>query len=144
MANKNFESYTDFPTNVSNPFYLHPSETPAVILVTPPLEGNKNFQSWIHSMKIAVISKNKMVFVDGTLTAPSKTDPFYNQWICCNSMVLAWIRRSVSANVPKSIVFFSKASDAWKDLHDRFDQDDMFRIVDIQENICRLTQGSLA
>ena len=143
MANQNFESYTDFPTNVSNPFYLHPSETPAVILVTPPLEGNKNFQSWIRSMKIALISKNKMVFVDDTCTTPSKTDPLYNQWIRCNSMVLAWIQRSVSANVLKSIVFFSKASDAWKDLHDRFDQGDMFRIADIQEDICRLTQGSL-
>ena len=143
MANQSLDLYTDFATNASNPFFLHPSETPALILVAPPLQGSKNFQSWIRSMRIALISKNKMSFVDGSFTAPSKTHSVYNQWVRCNSMVLSWIQRSVSANVLKSIVFFDKAYDAWKDLHDRFDQGDMFRISDIQEDICRLTQGTL-
>lgn len=136
-------SYTDFATNNGNPYYLHPSETPAITLVTPVLEGSKNFQPWIRSMRISLTSKNKIAFVDGTFKAPAKTDSLYNQWTRCNSMVLSWIQRSVSANVQKSVAYFDKAYDAWTDLHDRFDQGDMFRIADLQEDICRLSQGNL-
>lgn len=42
----------------------------------------------------------------------------------------------------KSVVFFHTAAMSWKDLHDRFDQGDMFRIVDLHEDICKLSQGS--
>jgi hypothetical protein len=80
MAIQSFDSYADFATNASNPFFLHPSENPAVELVTPPLEGNKNFQSWIRSMRLALTSKNKIAFVDGTFLTPAKSDTLYNQW----------------------------------------------------------------
>lgn len=57
-------------------------------------------------------------------------------------MILAWLQRSCSPNVQKSIIFFRTASAAWKDLHDRFDQGDMFRIADLHEEIYKLSQGS--
>lgn len=136
--NQSFETYSDFATNNGNPFYLHLSETPATNLVTPPLEGTKNFQPWIRSMRISLISKNKISFVDGTFKVPEKSNSIHNQWTRCNSMVLSWIQRSVSASVQKSIAYFDKAYDAWKDLHDR----DMFRIADLQEDICRFSQGN--
>lgn len=142
MANQLLESYTDFATNSSNPFYLHPNESPAVTLVQPPLEGSKNFQAWTRSMRVALISKNKLIFVDGTITAPAKTHSMYNQWFRCNYMVLAWIQRSVSPKVLKSVAFFDKAYNVWKDLHDRFDEGDIFRIADIQEQIAKLSQGT--
>jgi hypothetical protein len=110
--------YADFATNTTNPFYLHPSETPAVVLVTPLLEGTKNFQSWILSMRVALVCKNKLGFVDGTIPIPEKQDSHYNQWLRCNNMILAWLQRSCSPNVQKSIIFFRTASAAWKDLHD--------------------------
>lgn len=96
MMNPSFDLYVDFATNVSNPFSLHPSENPAIDLVSPPLEGDCNFQSWIRSMRLALMSKNKIVFVDGMIMIPSKSDALFNQWNRCNSIVLAWIQHSVS------------------------------------------------
>lgn len=142
MANQTLDSYSDYATNSSNPFYIHPNENPAITLVQSQLEGSKNFQSWIRSMRVALISKNKLIFVDGTIKAPEKTHSLYNQWFRCNNMVLAWIQRSVSANVLKSIVFFNKGYDTWKDLKERFDQGDMFKIADLQEDLCKVTQGT--
>lgn len=138
------EPYFNFATNNGNLYYLHPSETPALVLVTPVLEGTKNFQPWIRSMRISLLSKNKLLFVDGTFQDPEKTGSLHNQWRQCNSMVLSWIQRSVSPSVQKSISYFEKAYDAWKDLHDRFDEGDMFRIADLQEEIYRPSQGNLS
>ena len=39
-----FPNYTDYLTNASNLFYLHPNENPSVVLVTPLLD-NKNYHN---------------------------------------------------------------------------------------------------
>lgn len=102
---------------------------PIVVLVQPQLEGSKNFHAWISSKRVALISKNNMIFMDGTIKALEKTHSLYNQWFRCNTMVLAWIQRSVCANVVNSIVFFDKGYDIWKDLHDWFYQGDMSKLT---------------
>ncbi|KAI5389757.1 hypothetical protein KIW84_075162 [Lathyrus oleraceus] len=50
-------------------------------------------------------------------------------------MILAWLQRSCSPLVHNSVVFFHTATVSWKDLHDHFDQGDMFRIVDLHKDI---------
>jgi len=82
-------------------------------------------------MHIALISKNKEQFIDGTFPKPPKNDPMLAQWIRCNNMVLAWFHRSVSESIAKSILSISTASGVWFDLKNRFSQGDIFRISDI-------------
>ena len=52
--------------SLDNPFYIHPSENsginPISFLPTP-----SNFHAWEHAMKLALKSKNKLQFVDGTI-----------------------------------------------------------------------------
>ncbi|XP_061354586.1 uncharacterized protein LOC133299161 [Gastrolobium bilobum] len=127
-------SIPDYVTNPSNPFFLHPDENPAiVILVSPLLNGRMNYNTWSRAMSIALLSKNKLGFVDGTIPIPSKKDPIYPAWLRCNAVVLSWIHKSISELIAQSIV--------WKDLKERFSQADVFRISDIQDDIFRLKQG---
>ncbi|CAJ2676983.1 unnamed protein product [Trifolium pratense] len=137
-----FPNYTDYLTNPSNPFYLHPNENPSVVLVTPLLD-NKNYHNWARLMHIALISKNKEKFIDGTFSKPPTNDPMFAQWIRCNNMVLAWFHRSVSESIAKSILSISTAAGVWSDLKNRFSQGDIFRISDIQEELYRFRQGNL-
>ena len=62
--------------NPSSPFFLHPNENPSLILTSTLLNGN-NFHSWSRSMKMALISKNKLKFVDGSISVPNLDDPLY-------------------------------------------------------------------
>jgi len=58
--------------NASHSFlYLHPSENPAISLVSPVLESH-NYHSWSKSFAIALNAENKMEFIDGT--APADKD----------------------------------------------------------------------
>lgn len=135
-------SYSDFATNPSNPYYMHPNENPSLVLVQPVLD-NKNYQIWCRSMKVALISKNKVKFVDGTLSPPPISDPLYEPWLRCNNLVLSWLQRSISEEIAKSLLWCDRASLVWKSLENRFSQGDIFRVADIQEEVARLQQGTL-
>lgn len=128
--------------DISSPYYLHPNENPSLVLVSPPLDG-RNHHSWARSMRLSLISKNKMKFVDGTLSQPSPLDPLYEAWERCNTMVLGWLHHSMTEQILQSILWIDQAAAVWKDLHDRFSQGDLLRISDLQEDFYKLHQGDL-
>ncbi|MCH92897.1 retrovirus-related pol polyprotein from transposon TNT 1-94, partial [Trifolium medium] len=142
MAYQSFSQFsTDFTTNSANPYYLHPNESPALVLVSPPLDS-KNYHTWSRSMHVALISKNKERFIDSTLLKPTVSDPLYAPWIRCNTMVLAWLQRSISDSIAKSVLWIDNAAGVWKNLKIRFSQSDIFRISDIQEDLYKFRQGN--
>lgn len=67
LASMAYHTYHDFSTNSTNLYYLHPNDNPPFILVSPLLD-DKNYHSCSRSMHIALISKNKEKFIDGSLT----------------------------------------------------------------------------
>jgi hypothetical protein len=54
-ANKGYQNDT------LNPYFLHPNENPALVLVTPLLSGN-NYHSWSRSMTVALRSRKQNSF----------------------------------------------------------------------------------
>lgn len=68
------------PQNVTldftSPYYMIQNESPGAILVTELLYGS-NYQEWSRAMMVALSSKNKEQFVDGTLPKPAITDPHF-------------------------------------------------------------------
>ncbi|XP_072072018.1 uncharacterized protein [Arachis hypogaea] len=69
----------------SSPYYIHPSESPTSVLVSPVLTGN-NYHSWSRAFSMAVISKNKSGFLTGSLPSPSSDDPQFSLWERCNNL----------------------------------------------------------
>jgi hypothetical protein len=124
-----------------NPFYIHPSENPAIPLVNPVLDG-KNYHPWARSMKKAVITKNKLRFLDGSSPMPAEFDPNYEAWIRCNNLVLSWIQNSVTASIAQSIVYYDLAASAWNDLKTRFSRADRVRIASLQRDLYTIRQDS--
>lgn len=137
-----YQNYHDYSTISTNPFYLHPNENPTLNLVTP-LLNDKNYHSWSRSMHIALISKNKEKFIDGSLTKPPIGYPLYAPWILCNTMFLAWLHRSITEAIAKSILWIDSVVGVWKNLQTRFSHNDLFRISYIQEDLYKLRQGNL-
>ncbi|KAK4275938.1 hypothetical protein QN277_018948 [Acacia crassicarpa] len=135
---------TSDPTQqVGHPYYLHPNENPSLILVSPVLSG-PNYHSWARAMRMALISKNKICFLDSSSSVPQKTDPLYSAWERSNMMVLSWITRSLSLTLAQSILWIDRACDVWDDLKARYSQNDVFRLADLQEEIQSLKQGDLS
>jgi hypothetical protein len=131
----------DVTQDPSSPFYLHPMDNPSSVVITPLLEGAKNYNIWSRQMARSLSCKYKLGFVTKTIPEPPINDPLHSQWQKCNNMVISWITTSVSVSIAQSIAFFDKASDLWQELRDRFSTGDSFRFSDMLAVIHSIRQG---
>ncbi|XP_030963039.1 uncharacterized protein LOC115984209 [Quercus lobata] len=127
----------------SNPLYLHHEESPGAMLVYQLLVG-ENYPTWERTMRMALIAKNKLGFIDGALTLSSpmvKTTSAIQAWICCDKMVTSWILNSVSQEIATSIVNKDSALEIWNDLRETLSQANGARVFELQKDIAGITQG---
>ncbi|XP_022851410.1 uncharacterized protein LOC111373157 [Olea europaea var. sylvestris] len=103
----------------SNPFYLHHTHNPGLILVSQPLTGD-NYASWSRSMKIALSVKNKLGFINGSISRPAGNDDLLKSWMRNNNIVISWILNSVSKEISASIIYAESGQEIWNDLKERY------------------------
>ncbi|KAL5577328.1 hypothetical protein UlMin_019027 [Ulmus minor] len=124
----------------SNPYYLHHSDSPGLVLVSQQLIG-ENYTIWSRVMLIALFMKNKLGFIDGSISEPPGTDAnLYNSWIRNNNMVISWILNSISKEISTSIIFATSAREIWLDLRDSFQQKNEPRIFQLKRELMNLRQ----
>ncbi|XP_075092039.1 uncharacterized protein LOC142172155 [Nicotiana tabacum] len=114
----------------THPLYLGPADTPCVVLIPVKLTGSENYGLWSRTMKIALLGKRKLGFVNGTCTKESCTTELQEQWETCNAIVLSWLMNTVSTELLYGIVYASNAHLVWEDLRERFDKDNSRDYVD--------------
>ncbi|XP_050897409.1 uncharacterized protein LOC127104260 [Lathyrus oleraceus] len=124
----------------SSPYYLYPVENPDIVLVSPPLSEN-NYESWSRSMKRALLSKNKIKFINGKITTPDKNDSLFDTWERCNNIVLAWISTTLSPDIAHSIIYIDNVAQFWTDLQHHFSKTDHFILSDLLQHIHFMRQG---
>ncbi|KAI5332290.1 hypothetical protein L3X38_022419 [Prunus dulcis] len=131
--------------DASDPFFIHHSDHPGMVLVSKILNGN-NYATWCRSMRISLSAKNKLGFVNGTIKAPSeKTNPeTFEVWQRCNDMVLSWLLNSIEPDIAESVLYSSTAQEIWEDLKERFSQLNAPRIFEIQRTIASLSQEQMS
>jgi hypothetical protein len=114
--------------NVDSVFYVHPSEGPNSVVVTPLLTGS-NYLAWSRSMQRALGAKNKLVFINGSVPIPNLDDLNRDAWERCNHLVYSWLINSVSPQIAQTLVFHEHAIDVWDELKERFAKVDRIRIA---------------
>lgn len=95
-------------------------------------------------MIIALSSKLKLGFVDGSYTKPAANSPLLSHWLRCNNMITSWILNSVSEDIRNSIVYMESAHAIWLDLEVRYAQSNAPKLFSLRKEISHLTQGSLS
>ncbi|KAL5557370.1 hypothetical protein UlMin_039606 [Ulmus minor] len=123
-------------------FFLTSGNHPGLSLVSTSLTGS-NYNSWSRAMTMALIAKNKMCFVNGSVSKHEIDDQLYNFWSRCNNMVMSWILNAESKEIADSVMYINTAVEMWNDLHDRFSQGNGPRIFQLKQEIHAFTQGSL-
>ncbi|XP_014517220.1 uncharacterized protein LOC106774690 [Vigna radiata var. radiata] len=95
-------------------------------------------------MSMALLMKNKLGFVDGSILCSADTDPMVPAWRRCNNLVLSWINHYVSHEIATSIIWVDYAITAWKDLKDHFLQGDSIRISQLHQDLYSIHQSDLS
>ncbi|KAK4260423.1 hypothetical protein QN277_003540 [Acacia crassicarpa] len=146
MATDNSSSVVSPLATTQDPsscYFMHPNENPSLVLVSSPLTGT-NYHHWARAMMIALMSKNKHPFVDGSLKPPAVTDPLFSAWQRCNTMVLTWIFGSISPSIAQSVIWLNQVVDVWNDLKERFSQSNALRVAELQDELFQIRQGDLS
>ncbi|XP_077234185.1 uncharacterized protein LOC143876356 [Tasmannia lanceolata] len=91
-------------------------------------------------MSIALTTKNKIGFVDGTITKPAPSDSSFTTWTQCNTMVLSWLINAITRDLADTIIYSDVASDVWQELHDRFSQGNAAKIFHLRRTLINLQQ----
>jgi hypothetical protein len=95
-------------------------------------------------MLMALSAKNKIGFIDGTLTKPSNTaNAEFRIWTRCNDLVASWITNSISKEIASSLIYMTIYEDIWSDLKDRFSHRNGQRIFQLQKSLSTLTQDNM-
>ncbi|XP_038994727.1 uncharacterized protein LOC120118847 [Hibiscus syriacus] len=129
------------PIDFTHPLYLHPSDSPGTVLVSHQLTGIENYNLRSHSIRIALLAKNKLGFVDSDCTRGDFGELLQSLWDRCNALVLSWILNTVSVDLSAGLVFASTAAHVWNDLKERFSKVDGSRIFFLHREIALFTQG---
>uniref|UniRef100_A0A5B7BN30 Retrotransposon Copia-like N-terminal domain-containing protein n=1 Tax=Davidia involucrata TaxID=16924 RepID=A0A5B7BN30_DAVIN len=107
-------SSSDAQGSNNDPFFIHHSDNPTVILVSP-LPLGDNYRTWFRAMTLVLYSKNKIGVVDGSIEQPKGTDEL-RQWERCTDLVSSWILNSIESEIRGSIFYADTARGIWVDL----------------------------
>lgn len=124
-----------------DPLYLHASDTSGAPILNLKLNGTENYKVWSCAMTLALETKNKLGFVDGTCVRPADDPVLSKQWDRCNSVVLSWILSSVTEELFLGQVFSKNASQVWQDLKETYDEVDGSVTFNLHQKINSLSQN---
>ena len=71
-------------------------------------------------MRLALLTRNKLGFINGSFVKEDFEANMDMQWERCNALVVLWITGNVSKSLLNGILFKSDACLIWKDLEENF------------------------
>ncbi|XP_070018306.1 uncharacterized protein [Nicotiana sylvestris] len=95
-----------------HPLYLQPCDTLGSSLISIQLTGSENYALWSRSMKIGIIGKSKLGFIDGRCTKDKFDRSLHELWKKCNAIVLSWI---MNVGISSVSAYFSQLTDLWEE-----------------------------
>lgn len=130
---------TNLELDSSSLHYLHHSNNPSILLVSQPLIGD-NHPTWSRAIIMAFKAKNKLGFIDVSISKPMTGSSYLPLWSRYNSMVLSWILNASSKEIMNSVIFLQIAQEVWQDLYIHFSQHNAPHIFKIQHVIANNLQ----
>ncbi|KAL2239042.1 UNVERIFIED_CONTAM: Retrovirus-related Pol polyprotein from transposon RE2 [Sesamum indicum] len=123
--------------------YIHPSENSSLTLASSPLDGT-NFLTWSRSVYVALGTKMKLGFIDGTLPRPDTGSTTFEQWRRVDLLVTSWIWNSISRDIVESFMFVNSSRELWLEIQSRYGRSNGPMIYRIQREISTIAQHDLS
>ena len=116
-------------------------------MITAVVFDGKNYDLWERAVRTALKAKNKIVFIDGTLTRPTpKENEEFSEadaWDMVNSMLCSWLLNVVDPKLRMSIAYSDTAKTMWDDMKKRYAMANTPKIHQLKANIADCKQGDL-
>ncbi|XP_044496567.1 uncharacterized protein LOC123218975 [Mangifera indica] len=122
--------------------YASPSDGPELVLIKQTLIGADNYAQWARDFRRALIVKDKIGFVDGTVPMPSKPD-LVHFWMRCNTLVRAWISNYLTEEIATGLPPTEDAGELWGFIKDMYGALDLAKIYSVRQILTEIRQENL-
>lgn len=96
-------------------------------------------------MKMSLVARRKMPFVNGRIKKPSNTQTKeFDNWEIVNGLVMSWIINGVSSQIASTLMRTEKTYQTWSDLEGRYKQQNAPKTNQLKYHISTLQQASLS
>lgn len=129
--------------DISSPYFISASDNPEQIFVGELLRDG-NYGDWANEMSNALFAKNKIGFVDGTITMQELDSSDLMNWKRCNAMVKGWLTSAMEKEIRSSVKYAATAYDIWTDLQERFGKENAPRTYELRRAITMTRQEGLS
>lgn len=85
-------------------------------------------------MIIALSGRNKLGFVDGSLTRPTSNSAA-KAWDKVDNVVMGWIISVLEDSIANSILSYKTSKDIWNELNERYGQSSNAQMFSLQEEM---------
>ncbi|GAV57858.1 UBN2_3 domain-containing protein, partial [Cephalotus follicularis] len=103
-------------------------------------KGSSNYLLWAQAVKIYIMAKKKLKFLNCDLSAPDARG--YEDWMQENAVILIWLWNSMEPETAANVMFHNTAKGVWDDLKDTYSQDkNMNMVYNLYDKMFHLRQS---
>ncbi|KAH0661824.1 hypothetical protein KY285_026718 [Solanum tuberosum] len=86
--------------NHNHPLFLSSYDVAGAVQIGNQLTGMENYTLWSRAMRLNLLTRNKLGFIDGLVQRDDFKEDFEKQdWDRCNAMVIPWILNNCSSSL---------------------------------------------
>jgi len=112
-----------FVITSQSPYFVHPSDSPGAIITAIKFDG-KNYDLWEMTIRTSLKSKNKLSFIDGSITKPDLKDRVITEegkaWEMVKSMIVSWIMNVIDPKLHKGEAYVDSAQKLLENIQKRY------------------------
>ncbi|CAA7024092.1 unnamed protein product [Microthlaspi erraticum] len=101
------------------PYDLTAGDNPGAVISQPLLNGF-NYDEWAINLRMALSSRKKFGFIDGTIPKPAANSTQLVDWTANNHLLVGWIKLTIEPKLRSSISTREVARDLWEIIRKRF------------------------
>lgn len=95
-----------------SPYDLTSGDNPGAVISHPLLNGN-NYEEWAINLRMAISSRKKFGFLDGSIPKPAADSTYLENWAANNHLLVGWIRQTIEPKLRSTISTREVAKDLW-------------------------------
>ncbi|XP_074298941.1 uncharacterized protein LOC141629927 [Silene latifolia] len=104
--------------------------------------NGQNYTSWSRAITLALGSKNKLGFLDGTTTIPAAATLRHQHWLRSDYMIRCWILNSIDSRLKDSFLTCKSAKLLWLEIRERYGQCNGPLLFQLKKELRNITQDN--
>lgn len=122
------------------PYDLSANDNPGAVISHPLLNG-LNYDEWAVNLRMALSSRKKFGFLDGSLPKPAADSPYLEDWTANNHLLVGWIKQTIDPKLRSSISTREIAKDLWDIIKKRFSLKSGARLQQLRNSLATCKQN---